>query len=64
MVSLDEMSFKSRTETSAKRWQEKEGGSQHQHMPPLLRDTLTNCFKSSTVQSFLFIIIIIIKEFR
>lgn len=59
MVSLDEMSLKSRTETSARRWQEKEGGSLSlTHISHhLYGDTLTDCFKSIIVQSFPFKII-------
>ena len=59
MLPLDQMSLKSRTETSAKWWQEKEGGSQHQiHISHILCiDTLTCCFKPSIVQSFPIVII-------
>lgn len=59
----DEMSFKSRTETSAKWWQGKEGkaASHHLHIlispPPLHRD-IQQLLQISIIQSFTFIIII------
>ena len=66
MMPLDEVSLKSRTESSARCGRESEGGShvslitntQIRESHRCCIDTLTNCFKSSIVQSFLSIITI------
>lgn len=60
MVSLDGMSLKSRTETSARWWQEMEGGSQSSiHISHRLRvDTVITWFKLGVVQSLPFKIIV------
>ena len=60
MASLDEMSSKFQTETSAKRWQEKEGGfsSPTNISHRLYVDIFINGFKSSNIPSLTFIIMI------
>ena len=60
MASMDDMSSKFRTETSAKRWQEKEGGvsSPTNISHRLYAGTFINCFKSSNIPSLTFIIMI------